>query len=146
MADGALIFFRSGRIGEKEMAICADAANRHWPKSPPDLGNALSLWPSLRYQRLAVEALQCGGSGVIDAAQILRMMRKCPRIDHLFAKVPGCLVEPLTGRLHALFSREVKIRQRYDCDCIGSLRRQLLGNRRSQKDHAEAHHCELADA
>jgi hypothetical protein len=27
MADGALIFFRSGRIGEKEMAICADAAN-----------------------------------------------------------------------------------------------------------------------
>jgi hypothetical protein len=22
MADGALIFFRSGRIGEKEMAIC----------------------------------------------------------------------------------------------------------------------------
>ncbi len=60
----------------KEMAIwggcrkspLAQIARRDW-------GNAPSLWPSLRDQRLAMEPPQCGSSGIIDAAQILRMMR-----------------------------------------------------------------------
>jgi hypothetical protein len=132
----------------KKMATCSRTANRHKLKATRTLkGFGATSRRGVRYQQLlAVDLPYCGSRCIIDAAQVLGVMRQIPWIDHLFTQSPRCRIDPIAGRLHAIIRREVKAGKRYDRDRIRGLRRQLFGDRRGHKDDAEPYQYELAEA